>query len=496
MIPKIKEFLKKVYLSKWFIVLIIIIGSAIRLRQYLFNRSLWLDEAMLSLNIIRYNYLDLIKPLDYGQTAPSLFLLITKFFTEIFGYSEYVFRLLPLIAGIASLVLFWYLANKFLHKFLIPIAVGLLAFSRYAIYYSNEFKQYSVDLMVTIIIFILAIYIYEKNFDLKSNLLLGFLGALFMFLSHPSIFILVTVSVSLVLSVFFKEKLKGVKKIGYILSTSLFWIISFVIYYLFVIRIALPGRRAVEFFQLGFAPLITSINDLLWYQNIMLGLIKSPLYFYAPDIAILMILGGIIGFYRKRDKIFFLLMILPLLILLIASFFKFYSIQGRLLLFSLSIFYLLIAKGLEEFYFSISNKKIIATLLLILLLFYQPLNYSFKVLFQPELKEETRPLIEYYQKFKSGEDKIYVYYSTEPAFLHYTRDTNEKFELLLDRSFRGEAYRHLDELKNLVGEGRVWFIFSHIYGDEEKIVLEKLDGLGQRLDYVEKTGARLYLYNF
>ena len=42
--------------------LILVAGVLLRLRQYLTGRSLWLDEAMLALNIVNRNYGELFQP--------------------------------------------------------------------------------------------------------------------------------------------------------------------------------------------------------------------------------------------------------------------------------------------------------------------------------------------------------------------------------------------------------------------------------------------------
>lgn len=491
---RIKEIIKKVYISKWFTLFLILIGSSIRIRQYIFNRSLWLDEAMLALNIIRHSYLDLLKPLDYIQTAPPLFLFIVNFLTEKFGYHEYVLRFLPLIAGIASLFLFWYLANKFLNKFVVPIAVGLLSFSSYAIYYSTEFKQYSVDLMVTIIILILSVHVYKKNFDLKSNLLLGILGALFICLSHTSVFILAGASLSLVLTVFLKERLKGIKKFGYILGMSLFWLISFAVNYLFIIRVIAPAQIEQEYWQSSYAPMpIISVSDLLWYPKTLLYILRNPLDLYFVGITLLVLFAGLVSFYNKKEKFFLFLVSLPFIFLIIASMLGAYPIIDRLVVFILPIFFLLISKGIEEFSLNLSGKNIIIIFLLIILIFFQPLAQSSKSLLVPRYKEETRPMIEYYQNNKAKEDKIYVYYSTVPAFLYYTRETKEGF--IEGVRSREDQEKYLDELESLDGEGRIWFIFSHVHENEEEIYIKKLNELGKRLDYKSAYGSSIYLYD-
>ena len=55
----------KEYMKRRIISILIILAAALRLRQYLANRSLWLDEAKFSLNIIHRNFAQLWQPLDY-----------------------------------------------------------------------------------------------------------------------------------------------------------------------------------------------------------------------------------------------------------------------------------------------------------------------------------------------------------------------------------------------------------------------------------------------
>ena len=119
------------------------VGCLLRIVQYLFDRSLWMDEAYLSLNVLHRSFAGLCRALDYHQGAPIGFLLLEKSAVLWWGGSEYVLRLLPLLGGIASVLLFYKLANKVLPANAVPIAVGLFAISPTLIYYSAEVKQYS-----------------------------------------------------------------------------------------------------------------------------------------------------------------------------------------------------------------------------------------------------------------------------------------------------------------------------------------------------------------
>ena len=61
----------------------ILLGILLRLRQYVEARPLWLDEAMLSLNILTRSFQGLLQPLDQDQTAPVPFLWGEKLLTLI-----------------------------------------------------------------------------------------------------------------------------------------------------------------------------------------------------------------------------------------------------------------------------------------------------------------------------------------------------------------------------------------------------------------------------
>ena len=170
---------------------IILFGLLLRLDGYAFNRSLWIDESMLALNIVSRSYTWLTQPLDDKQGAPIAFLIIEKLSVEIFGNRDYVLRIFPMMSGCFSLFLMYRLTKIFCESNLsILFTIGMFAVGRYLVYYSLELKQYSIDVMFTILIYIIANKLFERESTKKSFVLLGFVGAIAPWLSHPSIFIL------------------------------------------------------------------------------------------------------------------------------------------------------------------------------------------------------------------------------------------------------------------------------------------------------------------
>ena len=79
---------------------------------------------------------------------PIPLLLAEKSLTTFFGYSEYVLRFLPLLAGCALLVITWTVFSSLFDRRIALISVGLMAVYRPLIYYSSELKQYGLDALV------------------------------------------------------------------------------------------------------------------------------------------------------------------------------------------------------------------------------------------------------------------------------------------------------------------------------------------------------------
>ena len=75
----------------WLPWLIIAWGLYYRFDQYIFNRSLWLDEALVAVNVINRTFSELLKaPLEYSSyIAPPGFLLTAKLATVCFGNSRF-----------------------------------------------------------------------------------------------------------------------------------------------------------------------------------------------------------------------------------------------------------------------------------------------------------------------------------------------------------------------------------------------------------------------
>jgi len=495
-----KEYFQKIYFSQTFIWIIIIIGLLIRLRQYLANRSLWIDEAALALNILKLDYKELLSPLFNGQAAPPFFLLLTKLFTKITGYNEFVLRFIPFVSGIIALILFYPLARNFLCKKTVPLAIVIFAFSNSVIYYSTEFKQYSLDLLFSIIILLFAIKVIKSNYTIKDCFILGTIGVLSTWISYSSVFVLIGVGLAFLFDIVIinrkiDRRIVNCHNLKKIITIGILWAMSFLLHYLLILRF-IPKEHFYKYWANYFIPFPPiKFEDFRWYLVNVIGIINDPLgfkFFYGFVLVALIL--GIYKFWNRENKIYLYFLCFPIITVMIASSLNYYPIYGRLMLFTIPIFYILIAEGAYQFFeFFTNQKKYLASIFIILLLIY-PVASGIHHLVTPILKEEIKPVIEYCLKNKEEKDKVYVYYGAKNAFEYYTYNKSVTF-LSSESGNRENPQNYLLELDKFKGEGRIWFIFSHVYNDEEKIFLLYLNHSGCKIDSLKGNGASVYLYD-
>ncbi|MEZ5701272.1 MAG: hypothetical protein R3E42_03845 [Burkholderiaceae bacterium] len=178
--------------------LVLLLGVALRLWQFAFNRSLWLDEAYLASNFVgRDTWALVTEPLANGQAAPLGFLIAAKACFEGLGGADWTLRLVPLLSGLATLWVAWRLTMLVWRSAAARLLfVGLVAFSPVLIYYASEFKQYGGDVLASMLVVWAAMRFGAT--DLRSSLLrLGWVGALGVWFSHPIVFVMAAVGLTL-----------------------------------------------------------------------------------------------------------------------------------------------------------------------------------------------------------------------------------------------------------------------------------------------------------
>jgi hypothetical protein len=478
---------------RWY-ALLVAIGIVMRVAQYLANRSLWIDEAYLALNIIRRDFRGLLLPLDDGQGAPIGFLMAEKLAVTALGPSEYALRLVPLGASIAALVLFARLAERCVSRTAGLIAVALLAIADPLIYYASEAKQYSSDVLCAVVLLRLCLAIGGR--DVPSGTLLtlyGLVGAAAILFSHPAVFVLA--SSGLWLAWRFRRDPRTIYGLG---GVAAVWAVTFGVVYLVSLRHLAASTGLLGYWRDAFMPLPPrSLKDAMWLPENVLGLLKFPVGLPQYGVALLVFVVGAATMLRSRNAVLPVTLLTIALVLLASAAGK-YPFSGRFLLFVVPCVLLVVAEGVSAMLFDHAGTATIAGITAAFLLFFQPTVTSIEKLVHPRQHEEIRPLLDYYRAHRRDGDALYVYHGARPAFDFYA----ERYgitDFIRGIKPRGDLERYASDVAVLRGRGRVWVLFSHVRQsqgiDEERFLLYLLDHVGARRDEQRAVDGALYLYD-
>ncbi len=485
-----------------FAALLLLIGTVLRLRQYFTGRSLWADEAMLALNIVNRNFAGMFQPLDFNQGAPVGFLLIEKLFNMLLGRNELVLRLLPLIAGLASLWLFYLLLKSVTHGAGLFVALALFALNPQLVYYSSETKQYIVDVAVTVGLLLLALPALEQRAAKKEYLLLGGVGVAALWLSHPALFVLAGIGFVLLIQHWQKRDWVNIR---FTLALGILWVLSFGLLYLINLRKLSANAFLAEYWSDAFMPL-PPWSHLDWFSSYVDQGIRIQLG--IPYLVWFVFIGLLIGWfvlYREARPVALTILFITIFAF-VASALKLYPAFGRLALFMTPLWIVMLGKFVEwiQRLFAFNKTVSLATTLILGgFLIYSPLMTSTQTFITPKYFEHIRPYMETLSASWKNGDELFVTYWAEPAFRYYAPFYH--LEHIQYVSSQYADYSDPQQLKarfdSLIGKKRVWVLFSHVYQkgnfNEKDFVISYLNSIGKqtRQMRIPDTSVYLYLYD-
>jgi hypothetical protein len=480
------------------------LGCLLRMVQYGLDRSLWMDEAYLSLNILHRSFAGLCRALDYHQGAPIGFLLLEKSAVRLWGGGEYVLRLFPLLAGIASVLLFYRLASKALPARAVPVAVGLFAISPSLIYYSSEVKQYSSDVAIALLLYCLTIEGSRLAWTWRRSAMAALAGALAIWMSHSSVFVLAGIGATVSLALFLRKDWTGLVRV---FAVGVCWMASWAASYILVLRKLAADGELLNYWKVNFMPLPPrSVADCKWFVDSFFGFFRTSAGLEFTGLAGLVFILGCISMFRKsRERLF--LFLAPAILTLLAAGLRKYPFGGRLTLFLVPAALLLMAEGAEALRSSASARLPAIGWVLIGLLFLDPGIYALHHFAKPHAEiaepgvmfpEEIRPVMAYVRNHERPDDLVYIFYGAEPAFDYYAeRNSFPRNNVEIGTAAGDDPRGYETDLDRLRGH-RVWVVLSHIHGTgagESKYIEFYLDSLGPRSDSLTRAGAEAYLYD-
>lgn len=481
---------------------VIIIGTLLRVAQYFFNRSLTEGEAPLALNILGRSYGDLLKPLDFVQAAPVGFLWIQKFAVTLLGNHELVFRLVPLVAGTASLVLFYLIGRKLLTREATAIALIIFAINDNLIYFASELKQYSTDVMFAVIILLAGLWVIGGRYRARPLAVFGLLGGSAVWFSHPALFVSASLFGVIGVSMFYDRRSRAVP---WLVLALLVAVAGWLANYLLVLAVQRSDARLLDFWQRSFVPLVPrSLSDLGLIARAIARIFKNPGGFSVYDslIAAGACGTGLVSLFRKKTRHAFALL-LPVLAVYLASGLRLYPFEGRLLLFLAPFIAIMTAAGADTVRAAIAQTSRTGSIAVVALVLAYPAGAALFHLAKPRAPEELRPVLAELQLRKSPDQALYVYYAAANAFKYYgPRYGFGPDEFIPGVEARDDWTGYYEDLKKLArtGHKKAWIVMSHIlkgHGvDEERLFRSHLEMLGDITDVIPGSGAAAYLCEF
>jgi hypothetical protein len=132
---------------------LVAVGLFFRSRGMLFGDTLelWNDESSWAMRVFE-------RPLSEHKIRPPAYVIFSRLSALMLDKTELGFRLLPWLAGMATPFVAVWLARRFLQNAAARVLfVAVLCLSLHAIDFSKEFKQYSIGLLIHLLLPLLAL---------------------------------------------------------------------------------------------------------------------------------------------------------------------------------------------------------------------------------------------------------------------------------------------------------------------------------------------------
>jgi hypothetical protein len=455
--------------SKFFWILtslLALAGILLRIERALLGRSFRGDEAAMASAIQSHSLIELItKPLGASVTAPFSFLVIEKLVTGLFGLQDIFYRLTPILAGCLSVVLMYFLARELLGNFGAAFAVGAFSLNWMLSFYSSDLKQYSTDVAITLLIYVMAAR-YFKDSSARNLEWLAGAGLVGIFFSHPSIFLLSSLGLALLVQTWKDRTLyKKIFVVGGL------WVVVFLALYFLSYRAVGQYSYNIDYWNhLGALMPVPPWKNPGWFVQRLNAFFTVDLNLTSLTYieAILYGSGAAFLFWKKKWQ---WSLILPgsMGFTFLASGIANYPFKDRLILFLASSTFLLIGAGIDGLVFILRSSAFFSRLLGGLLTAYLllgPVITTYNYIQEPRafpLKEDIKPVMLYILQHGQPNDQFVVYDQAAVTYSYYAQfyGLNNSPTILLG-DYRKKPIKYNQVIDALPKDQRVWFVFSNV----------------------------------
>jgi len=483
----------------------LILGAVLRLRHFFANRSVWIDEAWVALNLIDHDFSHLLGPLDYQQVCPVGFLFLAKLSIQALGAAEKPLRLISLVSGIAALFVFHRVAKRLLPAGVTLVVTALFALNPELIDHSAEVKPYSSDVLLSLLVLSAALSLYDSPSSKRRLILFIVTVTAAPWFSYPALFTTAGALGALAFSAVRGRHWRHLSAIG---AAALLWAGSMAAFWSLEVR---PNALPPNAWKDAFMPSLRfPVQAFRWLTNKFVEVFETPLGFgrEAAGVAACAFVVGFIAAVRegRRQRHVLLMLFLPVVLTLFAAELHRYPFWRRFILFLAPLLLLIVGLGFARA--STALRGALVPLVALPLLFLSPTRTAVYRLLRPELREEIRPVMQALERNKTNDEGLYVFRYGEPAFRYYLSSSKEFPNL--NRAAGGTSRTRVPSGMDPAGDYRwdlltrevtalcgapVWILASHVNTDEEQILLDRVDPLGVRRKTISAPGAVAHLYD-
>ncbi len=465
------------------LITVIVSGILLATINYIYNRSLWVDESMLALNIVNKSYADLLKPLDNIQVAPIGFLYLEKTLVLLFGGYDWVLRIVPFVSYLFCIPLLYILAKKLdFDNTTSLFATALFSINITLLSYSSEVKQYSSDILISLLLVLTSLDFIQSEIQSKKRIILySLIGSILVWFSNVSVIILFTMGLYCLYRIYNTFD----KKFVPIIIPILCWGVSFLAYY-FLFAHKNPVVALMKEYWAGVGGVFMPLN--IFSKEFYIFLFNQTNLFFEFSLGFgstwlfpCALFGLGLFALRKRKDILYILLF-PMITHLLLSSLKLYPFDTRLVLYLIPYFVMVISMGAVFAYNKVLDvAKVKMPKYLLLLVFAYPYFIDYKML--PMKKEEIKLGLEYLEENILPNDKLYIYYGATPAFTFYKDKYGNvsKTDREIMFSAGRKDYSGFEKDASKVKEN-TWLLFSHIYpffgenkGEEERYIIKQIE---------------------
>lgn len=495
----IRDALPSVFrLEPFGILFLVILGVALRFRQYLFNRSFWFDEASLALNVVDRDLTTLLtERLAYLQTAPPGFLVAARAMVVALGPFDWALRLVPFIAGVSVVALAVILARRELASTIARLTfVGLVALSPVLIFYSSEFKPYSSDALAALAILVVV----SCRSTPYGTWLLASTGFVALASSLPAIFVAAPSGLLLLYEAVRSRQYKQVLLVG------VTWLVAAALHGAYTWQAGADRKFMVDWWvRYGGFPHSPpdSVADLLWYPEALLRFIymafKTP-SFAGPEsnealsdpaglgLAIAFAVSLALAFIWRRST--GLLAAAAILLTLIASAFEIYPFSTRVVLFLVPLAFFIIAAAIDVVDFKLGW---ITSSCCALLLLFAMVPISLMVLVEPKAPFATKfkEALHFVAENSISGDALAIEPWSGRVFEFYSR-----FHAPRLPTFIANAARSMLERAKTEGYHRIWYLESSPVSPNAVHLIEEVGDETLIVFTWRRNGTRLVVFDF